>query len=733
MTEYSIESGAALPNTDATADPLVEGILIGNDAFAHVPLTAIVASLTNPRKSFDAVKLTELADSIKASGVHQPILMRPLPGSRLADTFDLHFARFGNRTKDLPTYEIVAGERRYRACLQAGVSTIPSLIRDLTDHQVLEIQIIENLQRDDLSPLEEAEGYLNLCCATGITKDNVGTKIGKSRAYVYARIKLLDLSQDCKQALRSGSIDTSRALLIARIPDTSLQQKAVTEATRKDYKGDVISLRELQTWLQKNVMLRLEGAPFNIADAKLCKDAGSCKDCPKRTGANPDLFVDVDGADICTDPPCYQAKEAAHRTTLISKAEAKGMRVIDGKEATAIFRESFNSSSLGAYSRLDQRRHDASDSDAPTLRKLLGTDAADLKAQGCELVLIEHPRTKELIEAVSTVEAEALLITRGLIKQTKAAAKSDYEIERLKKSIDTQVKRESLKAIHTALVKDVHAVTTATKAADLITPDLLRAWLIQQSHNVDTDDMADCLNMYTSTPDAEHFDDEQIRLRIQNLPTSGLWKALAIFMIMADQPGVYSPDEGTPTSDALAKATGTDTDAIVKDTRATVKADIAVQIKALKAQIQPPKSASTPSRADDAFFKGEGGAKTKTKKPKTTAAEAHAAIAAAMQAQDQAQTPESETDSGAAIASQGNQASPVPVSGFALPVGAKVRVTANVAVLGTVLSKWAGKEGVVTRCAPGIDGWDVKANVSFKGRTGGVAAFFVSTLEVVPS
>ena len=102
--------------------------------FATLALELIASSLTNPRKTFNPVKLQELADSIKASGVHQPILLRPLPGSRLADTFDLHHARFGNRHKDTrPTHEIVSGERRYRACQIAGVAEIPAMIKDLTD------------------------------------------------------------------------------------------------------------------------------------------------------------------------------------------------------------------------------------------------------------------------------------------------------------------------------------------------------------------------------------------------------------------------------------------------------------------------------------------------------------------------------------------------------------------------------------------------------------------------
>jgi len=92
-------------------------------------------------------------------------------------------------------------------------------------------------------------------------------------------------------------------------------------------------VRAFKTWLQRNVMLRLEDAIFKITDVRLVEAAGSCTDCPKRTGANPDLFADVDSADICTDPACYHGKEEAHRAALVKRAEAKGLRIVQDKEA----------------------------------------------------------------------------------------------------------------------------------------------------------------------------------------------------------------------------------------------------------------------------------------------------------------------------------------------------------------------------------------------------------------
>ena len=230
--DYSAETGAALDDSQATPTNLPQWAMgkavsvvklapppPSPGTFATIALDRITPSLTNPRKTFDPAKLQDLAESIRSSGVHQPVVVRSLPGSRLADT---------DRTVQ---YELVVGERRLRASIIAGVDTIPAIVRTLSDNEVLEVQCVENLHRDDLAPLEEAEGYDHLMQHTGLSADEVAAKIGKSRSYVYAKLKLLDLCQEVRQALREGSIDASRALLIARIPDGKLQLKALSAAT----------------------------------------------------------------------------------------------------------------------------------------------------------------------------------------------------------------------------------------------------------------------------------------------------------------------------------------------------------------------------------------------------------------------------------------------------------------------------------------------------------------------
>lgn len=598
-----------------------------SEHFAFLDLDCIVPSKTNPRTHFDHAKLVELAESIKLSEVHQPILVRPLPADRVEET-STRTTCDGSVRKWRPTHELVCGERRYRASGLAKKTTIPAMIRQLTDDQVLEIQLIENLQREDLTEIEEAEGYTLLMQHSNINADTLGEKIGKSRSYVYARLKLLDLSTECKQAMREGKIDSSRAILIARIPDAKLQAKALEEAVKPDWRGDVCSVRALQAWLQSNVMLRLENAPFKTTDARLVSAAGSCKDCPKRTGANPDLFADVVGADICTDPACYHGKVDAHRATLVAKAEAKGMRVIEGKEAKEIFLGS--SQRMQGYSSLGQVRYDCGSEEFhhPTLRELLGKDAPSP-------VLIEHPYTKELIEAVPTERAEALLLAKGLIKSTEKQESLEEEIERLQEQVKVRTVRAQLKAKHDAVVDAIRA-TTDKEAQQLLPVAVLRAWFQTTPGYADADDIASWFDM---SPESLGEDpDTAVAMHVRACSNAALHRALARFMLNDDNMG-NQPKRLI--ADAMAANLAIDTAAIEKAAASEIKAEVASEIKRLKAELKQNVEQKAPTAtAPAAQANGGAGESKKTKsplrapKPKLRADEAMLGIAAAMQSDE---------------------------------------------------------------------------------------------------
>lgn len=615
MKEYSSDSGAAILDADT-----------GGDQFAHLPLKVLVSSLTNPRKNFREDKLNELADSIKASGVHQPILVRPLPGSRLQETS--REAHRGQKWQGyvVPTHEIVSGERRYRASTLAGVATIPALIRPLTDDQVLEIQIVENLQRDDLTELEEAEGYEALMQHNNINADEVGAKIGKSRSYVYARLKLLDLCMEAKQAMREGEIDASRALLIARIPDGKLQLRALEEAVNKDYKGEVPTYRAFQSWLRANVMLRLDTATFKITDARLVEAAGSCKDCPKRTGANPDLFADVESADICTDPPCYHGKEEAHRESLRRMAEKKGMRIIEGEEAEELL-YSRHTNQVEGYSSLGQIRNDITvgGKTGASLRELLGKDAP-------APVLFEHPHTKELMELVPTDEAEGVLLAKGLLKaEPTEKAMTPKQIEAELKALQDRFQRNQQNATDNALMQaTINAVreTDDKLAKALLGSTFLRAWLSLKLDTTSNDDMAEALG-YTFQEGEDEMD--ALTMHLKSCNHADLCRAAVICALHDEDDSTYD-DSIRPVRDCLTSTLAVPVKAVTAKAVKATKAEFAEPIKALQQKLDAHKS---PAPSAPAAQANEIAAKSPKPKggraPKLSPEDAQLGIAEAMQ------------------------------------------------------------------------------------------------------
>lgn len=720
-----------------------------------VAVKLIEESLTNPRKHFDQAKLQELADSIKASGVHQPILLRPLPGSRVPDTW-------GFRRKDapLPAYELVAGARRFRACRLAKVAEVPAMVRDLTDEQALEIQLIENLQREDMSALEEAEGYRALMEHSKLSAEQVAEKLGKGdqknkgKSYVYARLKLLDLHADARKALEDGTIDTSRALRIARVPNAKLQAKALAEASRKNYRGDpAMGLREFEGWLQQNVMLRLENAPFSIVAADLVPAAGSCKTCPKRTGADPDLFADVNSPDLCIDPDCYRSKEAAHSTALRAQAEAKGMRVIEGKEAKGIVQQ--YSSQLKGYTRLDTVRADVAGKDPASMRDLLG-------GSGVQPVLIEHPTTKELIEAVPTDEAEAVLVQRGVLETTQKKIDIEDRIRTLKQQ---STRKQELAAGDALFKAFVDAARSCPQPAKIMADaELLREWLKLEITDLDAEDTQTITGI--EHIEDEDWDEQEKRAcaRIDRAKDGELRSMMLVTVVMRHG-YEFMREHGRPLVAAIARALGLDADAIEDEAAAAEKQELEEAIKHLRAAAKAQeKKASTPTppAAQASTTRAQG--KTKGKKatapaapasataPKTTKAQASAQIAAALRdAEGDSQAPAAQGDEAPAVpagqpvdtavpklkagaaakaqdvapAAQGDEAHPAPAGGDAsatpgqdsadastgaavaggkLAVGVKVKI--NATARGPKQAPHVGKEGTIER-QMGPEAWDV--------------------------
>lgn len=378
-------------------------------SFTMVGIEYAAPSPTNPRKSFPEAEMAELTESIRKHGVLQPIIVRMWP---LAYPSPL----------PTTTYEIVAGERRWRAAQAAGLKMLEAKVRDLSDMEVLEIQIIENLQRQDLHPLEEAEGYGLIMEKHGYTAEQLAEKIGKSRSYIFGRLKLLALDDDSRRLFRGGLLNPSTALLVARIPTAGLRARAIKEITEVDYHGEVMSVRVAQKHLVRRFMLRLAEAPFPLGNDTLTK-AGSCVICPKRTGNLPDLFEDVDSPDVCTDPDCFLEKKQAFVTREAERITAAGGKAITGKEAEKIAPNGIERwSTLDDYTQLSKTCQ--ADPEKRTYLEILGDDI--------DQVLIEDTRSCTMVPAIPNHLLAEKLQAAGVklleAEEAKSKAKVDGKI-----------------------------------------------------------------------------------------------------------------------------------------------------------------------------------------------------------------------------------------------------------------------------------------------------------------
>jgi ParB family chromosome partitioning protein len=284
--------------------------------YRNLPILSLTESPANPRRSFDAGGLNELADSIRSQGVLSPLLVRPKGHS----------------------YEIVAGARRYRAAQLAGLDSVPVRIVELSDAQALETSIVENLQRAEVHALDEANGFVALL-HLNYTPEQISAKVGKTAGYVLSRSRLADLAPAVTEAFAKDEIGVGHALLLAKI-QPGQQEEALAACYQETYtngskpKRILLPVRHLQQWIEQNILLDLSAAPFSKEDAQLVPEAGSCLECPKRTGHNTLLFAEMSNVDRCSDPACYQKKLDEHvKQTVAAKPKLVQISTAYGKPA----------------------------------------------------------------------------------------------------------------------------------------------------------------------------------------------------------------------------------------------------------------------------------------------------------------------------------------------------------------------------------------------------------------
>lgn len=191
-----------------------------NNGSVTLKISEIEPNRSQPRKEFDEKALSELAESISKHGLLQPLLVRPLP---------------------LGGYQIVAGERRYRACRMARITEVPVIIRELGDTETMEIALIENLQREDLTPIEEALGYQVLIDEHGFSQEEVAQSVGKSRPAITNALRLLKLPQSILDLVSDGKISAGHARALLTLEDEKLMQELAEEIIKKD-----LSVRQVE-------------------------------------------------------------------------------------------------------------------------------------------------------------------------------------------------------------------------------------------------------------------------------------------------------------------------------------------------------------------------------------------------------------------------------------------------------------------------------------------------------
>ena len=348
-------------------------------------------------------ELHALAATIKAYGVLQPIIVRKLPHERLQDTFE-------NPETRKAAYEIIAGERRWRAAAIAGMRTIPYLLRNAEGLEALQIQLIENLHRQDLNPLEEAHGLQRLIEEFSLTREAAADAIGKGRSHVYETLRLLSLSPKAMAALKEGRMPRSLALLVLQRPTLAMQEEFTERVLTGGADGGTMSLRSAQDLARRNYMTELDKAPFDLTDALLCPQAGACTNCPKRTGATPELW-DKQGPDACTDTTCFADKKEAHLARVKADAVQAGRQIISGKAARDIMPT--ETGSMRGYIALDK----ASQGSKAETRQVLGQDIP-----ASRVVLIETP-SGSFTEAVPVHAASAAVQEKA--QEAKLAPKAD--------------------------------------------------------------------------------------------------------------------------------------------------------------------------------------------------------------------------------------------------------------------------------------------------------------------
>jgi ParB/RepB/Spo0J family partition protein len=482
-----------------------------SDTIVEIPLVNLHESPFNPRKRFTGIE--ELAETMRPPNgrVLQPLLVRPRVPALFAGDPDL-------AEQAAAGYEVVFGHRRLRAGEVAGRQTMPCVVRAMTDAEARHCQVVENLQREDVHPFEEAEGFDALLRDDGLTADEVAAQFGKSRSYVYGRLKLLQACPEVRDACLDGKIGSEVALLVARLRTPKLQEKALaairndTSSSAKMDDGGKRSFRHIRDLLADKFTLELKVAIFDTEDDTLCPQAGTCNACPKRSGNAPEFddlasksrqgehgmyFMRPGGPDICTDPDCFAAKKAAHLARKATEAAAGGSTVISGNKAKA---------AIGADGRLKGY--------VPLKDVQQALKQTPKGAAAPQVVTIIDQRTGKAVKAVKTADLPAAAQPKP---QQGRGAQRDWEAERRERLDAVDAERARRAELHSQLRPRMLAAAPSTDELRLVLWMAASAvdWTVKEQalarHGLDNDDARDDFGW------TEKLSPDQLRLVLMDL------------------------------------------------------------------------------------------------------------------------------------------------------------------------------------------------------------------------
>ncbi|GIP22372.1 MULTISPECIES: ParB/RepB/Spo0J family partition protein [Paenibacillus] len=223
-------------------DALIPSLTVSeDDKVVEIPLNQLRANPYQPRKTFDEEAIRDLAESIRQHGVIQPIIVRSV----------------------LKGYEIIAGERRFRASQYCGNTTVPAVVRNFTDQQVMEIALIENLQRENLNAMEIAVAYQGLMDQFDLTQEELSLKVGKSRSHIANFLRLLALPEEVKDYVSRGTLSMGHARAIVGLKDATMIKQLAKQCIENEW-----SVRELEDAVQQLDRKKLDAAKVKVATKK---------------------------------------------------------------------------------------------------------------------------------------------------------------------------------------------------------------------------------------------------------------------------------------------------------------------------------------------------------------------------------------------------------------------------------------------------------------------------------